>query len=77
MFIVLSGNEVIGWSVGLVCIFFFGIFLGYKVTAKWFSKKVSKQNLISASQVRELYRQMGRTPTEKQIKQMLSAVNNK
>ncbi|WP_411980218.1 YneF family protein [Streptococcus pneumoniae] len=38
---------------------------------------MSKQNLISASQVRELYRQMGRTPTEKQIKQMLSAVNNK
>lgn len=72
-----NDSETIGWSVGLVCVFILGIVLGHKITAKWFSKKVSKQNLISASQIRELYRQMGRTPTEKQIKQMLAAVNNK
>ncbi|RAO95070.1 YneF family protein [Mycoplasma wenyonii] len=75
--LVFADSTNIGWGVGLVCVFIFGILLGHKLTAKWFSRKVSKQNLISASQVREMYRQIGRTPTERQIRQMLAAVNNK
>lgn len=72
-----DSGETTGWSVGLVCVFIFGFLLGYKVSKWWFNRRnVSNKNLISASQVREMYRQIGRTPTEKQIRQMLSAVNN-
>ena len=76
--LVFSDSNTTGWSVGLVCVFVFGFLLGYKVSKWWFTRNnVNNKNLISASQVREMYRQIGRTPTERQIRQMLAAVNNK
>ncbi|ADX98055.1 YneF family protein [Mycoplasma suis] len=69
-----SAGTHIGWAVGLVLVFIMGLYLGWSAAVKRY-KKDPRENWIKASQVRELYRQLGRTPTERQIKQLLAAVN--
>ncbi|AFO52211.1 hypothetical protein MHLP_03155 [Candidatus Mycoplasma haematolamae str. Purdue] len=66
-----------GWAVGLCLALILGLVLGWRAAAKRFSKQLSRTNLITASQIRQLYKAMGRTPTEKQIKQLLADINNR
>ncbi|CCE66811.1 YneF family protein [Candidatus Mycoplasma haematominutum] len=70
-------SEHIGWGVGLVACMIISAVATWKFATWKYSKQIGRKDMITASQVRELYKQIGRTPTEKQIKQMLAAVNNK
>ncbi|AGX89004.1 YneF family protein [Mycoplasma parvum] len=66
--------ENIAWACAACVTLIIGFYFGYKLAVKRY-KRDPKENWIKASQIRELYRQLGRTPTEKQIKQLLTAVN--
>lgn len=49
-----------------------GAALGYYLSMKYFKKQLKDNPPITEDQIRAMYKQMGRTPTEKQIKQIMS-----
>ncbi len=50
-----------------------GAFIGYYLSTKYFKKQLKNNPPISEKQIRMLYQQMGRKPTEKQIKQIMES----
>ncbi|WBL31392.1 YneF family protein [Candidatus Phytoplasma sacchari] len=57
--------------------FFIGIIIGGIVVFILFKKYLEKNPPISEKQIKEMFKQMGRTPSEKQIKQVMSSMKNK
>lgn len=49
-----------------------GAVLGYFLAMKYFKKQMKDNPPITEQQIRIMYQQMGRKPTEKQIKQIMS-----
>lgn len=49
-----------------------GAFLGYYLANKYFKKQLKENPPITETQVRMMYQQMGRKPTEKQVKQIMA-----
>lgn len=49
-----------------------GAIAGYYFAMKYFKKQLKSNPPITEDQIRAMYKQMGRTPTEKQIKQIMS-----
>ncbi|MBD5446068.1 MAG: YneF family protein [Mycoplasma sp.] len=65
---------VLGLSLGL-CIpaaLVIGGILGYYFAMKYFKKQMKENPPITEAQIRMMYQQMGRKPTEKQIKQIMT-----
>lgn len=66
---------VLGLALGLsipLCLIF-GAFVGYFVSMKVFKRQMRKNPPITEAQIRSLYAQMGRKPSEAQVKQMMRA----
>ncbi|ABC65542.1 YneF family protein [Candidatus Phytoplasma asteris] len=59
-------NPIIGFLLGGA----FGAFLMFR----WFKKHLQKNPPISEKQIKEMFRQMGRTPSEKQIRQIMNSM---
>ena len=59
---------VIGLIVGAV--------IGYFVCRKYMEKYLKKNPPINEQMIKIMMSQMGRTPTQKQINQMMKAMNN-
>ena len=55
-------------AVGFVA----GLFVAKKVTTKYLEKNPP----INEKMIRVMYQQMGRTPSEKQVRQVMAAVNS-
>lgn len=53
-----------------------GAFLGYYLGVKFLKKQMQKNPPITETQIRNMYKQMGRKPTEKQIKQIMANFKN-
>lgn len=53
-----------------------GPIIGYLVALKVFKKQLKKNPPISEAQIRMMYSQMGRKPTETQIKQIMRTFKN-
>ncbi|MDE5775114.1 MAG: YneF family protein [Malacoplasma sp.] len=66
---------ILGLSLGLgiPIALIIGGFIGYYIAGKVFKKQLKENPPISENQIRMMYQQMGRKPTEKQIKQIMSA----
>lgn len=66
---------ILGLSLGLgiPIALIVGAFLGYMIAMKVFKKQLKNNPPITEKQIRTMYQQMGRTPTEKQIKQVMNA----
>lgn len=62
--LILIGTLVIGFILGLL--------VSRKITAKYLQNNPP----ITEAMIKTMYRQMGRTPSEKQIRQVMNAVNN-
>ena len=66
------GHEILLVVVGLIVGLIIGFFL-----SKTFMKKYFKKNPpINEQMIKIMMSQMGRTPTQKQINQMMKAMNN-
>ncbi|MFT2804894.1 YneF family protein [Candidatus Phytoplasma asteris] len=57
-------NPIIGFLLGGV--------LGAFLMFHWFKKHLQQNPPISEKQIKEMFRQMGRTPSEKQIRQIMN-----
>lgn len=65
---------IIGLSLGLgiPISFIAGGFLGYFLAMKYFKKQLKDNPPITEQQIKMMYQQMGRKPTEKQVKQIMA-----
>lgn len=66
-----------GWQVALYCILclIVGLVIGYFVTRYIFKRQLEKNPPINENMIRALYSQMGRKPSEAQIRQIMNNVN--
>lgn len=49
-----------------------GAIIGYTLSRKYFKKQLKENPPITEAQIRMMYQQMGRKPTEKQVKQIMA-----
>ncbi len=65
------------WAFILVVIgsILLGAVIGFFVARKWFKKYLEKNPPVNEQMIREMMRQMGRTPSEKQVRQILNSMN--
>lgn len=48
--------------------------IGFFIARRWFKKYLEKNPPIDERSIREMFRQMGRTPSEKQVRQVLASM---
>lgn len=71
-------------EAGAICGIVFGIILsliaggiaGYYFTKKYFDKQLKENPPITKEQIRIMFTQMGRKPTERQVNQIMNSVKN-
>lgn len=65
---------ILGLSLGLgiPIALLVGAAIGYYLAMKHFKKQLKSNPPITEDQIRAMYKQMGRTPTEKQVKQIMA-----
>ena len=72
MVILVSTLGSIGIGVGA---FLLGGIVGFFVARTFFKRHLEKNPPINEQMIREMMRQMGRTPSERQVKQILNSMN--
>jgi uncharacterized protein YneF (UPF0154 family) len=65
---------IIGISVGIPLALIAGAILGGFIAMKIFKKQLKKNPPISEKQIRSMYAQMGRKPSESQVKQVMKSI---
>lgn len=48
---------------------------GFFIARAWFKRYLEKNPPLNEKMIREMMRQMGRTPSEKQVRQIMSSMN--
>lgn len=73
----MSIGAIIGMSVGIgiICLLV-GLGAGFYFTKKTFEKQLRENPPITEKQIRAMYMQMGRKPSESQIKATMRAMQN-
>ncbi len=59
--------------IGIVALLV-GAIAGFFIARSWFKKYLEKNPPIDERSIREMFRQMGRTPSEKQVRQVLASM---
>lgn len=68
-------GALIGLSIGLaIAGLIIGIFIGFFIAQKMFKKQLRDNPPITREQIRAMYMQMGRKPTEAQINQVMNSM---
>lgn len=62
--------------VGVVAIII-GILIGFIICQKYLKKQQEENPPITREQIKAMYRQMGRTPSENQINSIMESMKNK
>ncbi|MDY0339080.1 MAG: YneF family protein [Acholeplasmataceae bacterium] len=52
-----------------------GAVAGFFISRAWFKRYLEKNPPVNEAMIREMMRQMGRTPSEKQVRQILASMN--
>jgi len=65
------------WALILIIVgaILIGAVIGFFAARKWFKSYLEKNPPVNEQMIREMMRQMGRTPSEKQVRQILSSMN--
>lgn len=53
-----------------------GLVVGFFVSRKVFTKYLEKNPPVNEKMIRAMFQQMGRTPSEKQVRQVMASMNN-
>jgi len=61
--------------VSLVGVLLVGGVAGFFIARGWFKKYLKKNPPVNEKMIREMMRQMGRTPSEKQVRQILASMD--
>ncbi|VEU80863.1 YneF family protein [Haploplasma axanthum] len=65
-----------GWAIGIGAIaLVLGLVVGFFLARAWFKRYLAKNPPVNEQMIREMMRQMGRTPSERQVKQILNSMN--
>jgi hypothetical protein len=59
----------------LIGVLALGGLVGFILSRRWFKKYLEKNPPVNERMIREMMRQMGRTPSEKQVRQILASMN--
>ena len=62
------------WILIFIGILVVGVFVGLLISRKVTAKYLEKNPPINEKMIRVMYQQMGRTPSEKQVRQVMAAV---
>lgn len=60
--------------VGIVCLLV-GAVVGFIISRKVFSRYLEKNPPVNEKMIRAMMQQMGRTPSEKQVRQIMASMN--
>lgn len=52
-----------------------GAIIGFFLARVWFKRYLDKNPPVNEKMIREMMRQMGRTPSEKQVRQIMASMN--
>ncbi len=52
-----------------------GALIGFFLARAWFKRYLDKNPPVNEKMIREMMRQMGRTPSEKQVRQIMASMN--
>ncbi len=71
-----------GWQIALMILlpivfFIIGIVVGFFISKKIFNKQIEENPPINEDQIRSLYAQMGRKPSESQIRAVINNFKKK
>ena len=69
------GITGIGWLFLAIGALIVGLIVGFFVARAWFKRYLAKNPPVNENMIREMMRQMGRTPSERQVKQILNSMN--
>lgn len=64
-----------GFVLILVGVLLVGAVVGFLLSRRWFKRYLEKNPPVNEKMIREMMRQMGRTPSEKQVRQILASMN--
>ena len=65
-------GAIIGVFLGAIIL---GIVIGFRIANKMTKKQLEENPPITEEQIRAMYAQMGRKPSEAQIRQIMNSVN--
>ncbi|MGE4320384.1 MAG: YneF family protein [Acholeplasmataceae bacterium] len=71
----MPGFSLLGDILLLVGVLLVGGVAGFFGARAWFQRYLKKNPPVNEQMIREMMRQMGRTPSEKQVRQILSSMN--
>lgn len=60
--------------VGIVCLLVGGI-VGFFLARRFFTRYLEKNPPVNEKMIRAMMQQMGRTPSEKQVRQIMASMN--
>ncbi len=75
----MSAGVICGIVFGVIGALIVGAIIGFYLSQKYFKKQLDENPPITEQQIRAMYAQMGRKPSEQQVKQMMAIFkrNNK
>ena len=72
----MTGLPVVGFVFIVIGCLLLGFIIGFIVTRKLIQKYMKKNPPVNESKIRAMYRQMGRTPSEKQIREVMRSMED-
>jgi len=67
--------QIIWFVLLIVGVLLVGLVAGFFIARTVFKKQLEKNPPINENMIRAMMKQMGRTPSEKQVKQVMAAMN--
>ena len=64
-----------GWTLFIVLALIVGFIAGFFVARKVFTRYIEKNPPVNEKMIRTMFQQMGRTPSEKQVRQVMASMN--
>lgn len=67
--------SVVLFIVIIILVLLVGGVIGFFLARAWFKRYLEKNPPVNENMIKEMMRQMGRTPSQKQVNQILNSMN--
>lgn len=67
--------SVVLFIIVIVLVLLVGGVIGFFLARAWFKRYLEKNPPVNENMIKEMMRQMGRTPSQKQVNQILNSMN--
>jgi uncharacterized protein YneF (UPF0154 family) len=67
--------QIVWFIVWLLLSLLGGAAIGFFIARAWFKRYLEKNPPVNENMIKEMMRQMGRTPSQKQVNQILNSMN--